>query len=108
MLTVVAFVVALGLLIAVHEYGHYRMASACGVKVLRFSVGFGKPLCVAAERQGSPPNLSRRLPAGRLVRMLDEREGRSPEERIWPSTRNPCARVPPWWRADLRPTCCWP
>ena len=44
MLTVVAFFVALGLLIAVHEYGHYRVAVACGVKVLRFSVGFGKPL----------------------------------------------------------------
>ena len=38
MLTVVAFFVALGLLIAVHEYGHYRVAVACGVKVLRFSV----------------------------------------------------------------------
>jgi regulator of sigma E protease len=44
MTTILAFVLALGLLIAVHEYGHYRMARACGVKVLRFSVGFGKPL----------------------------------------------------------------
>ena len=44
LLTLVAFVVALGLLIAAHEYGHYRVAVACGVKVLRFSVGFGKPL----------------------------------------------------------------
>jgi regulator of sigma E protease len=44
MLTIVAFLVALGLLIAVHEYGHYRVAVACGVKVLRFSVGFGKTL----------------------------------------------------------------
>ena len=44
MLTVVAFFVALGFLIAIHEYGHYRVAVACGVKVLRFSVGFGKPL----------------------------------------------------------------
>ena len=44
MLTLVAFVVALGLLIAVHEYGHYRVAVACGVKVLRFSIGFGKTL----------------------------------------------------------------
>ena len=42
MLTVLAFVSALALLIAVHEYGHYRMAVACGVKVLRFSVGLGK------------------------------------------------------------------
>jgi len=44
MLTIVAFVVALGILIAVHEYGHYRVAVACGVKVLRFSVGFGKTI----------------------------------------------------------------
>ena len=41
MVTVIAFVVALAILIAVHEYGHYRGAVACGVKVLRFSVGFG-------------------------------------------------------------------
>ncbi len=51
MLTVVAFFVALGLLIAIHEYGHYRVAVACGVKVLRFSVGFGKPL-FTWKRQG--------------------------------------------------------
>ena len=44
MLTIVAFIVALGLLVAIHEYGHYRMAIACGVRVLRFSVGFGKTL----------------------------------------------------------------
>ena len=37
-----AFIVTLGLLIVIHEYGHYRVAVACGVKVLRFSVGFGK------------------------------------------------------------------
>lgn len=44
MLTLPAFIVAIALLIAIHEYGHYRMAVACGVKVLRFSIGFGKPL----------------------------------------------------------------
>ena len=55
MLTVVAFIVALGLLIAVHEYGHYRVAVACGVKVLRFSVGFGKTLCQLAAASASIP-----------------------------------------------------
>ena len=63
MLTIVAFLVALGLLIAVHEYGHYRVAVACGVKVLRFSVGFGKPLlrwavlyaCLTNGRPRCPP-----------------------------------------------------
>ena len=44
MLTVIAFIVALALLIAVHEYGHYRVAVACGVQVQRFSIGFGKTL----------------------------------------------------------------
>ena len=42
--TLVAFIVALGVLIVVHEYGHYLVARVCGVKVLRFSVGFGRPL----------------------------------------------------------------
>ncbi|MEO0003880.1 MAG: hypothetical protein RLZZ22_1572, partial [Pseudomonadota bacterium] len=44
MLTLLAFVAALALLIAVHEWGHYRMALACGVKVLRFAIGFGPVL----------------------------------------------------------------
>jgi regulator of sigma E protease len=74
MTTLIAFVVALGLLIAVHEYGHYRVAVACGVKVLRFSVGFGKPL-LRWQRQGSPTEFVLCwLPLGGYVRMLDERE----------------------------------
>jgi regulator of sigma E protease len=74
MMTLIAFVVALGLLIAVHEYGHYRMAVACGVKVLRFSVGFGKPL-LRWQRPGSPTEfVLGALPLGGYVRMLDERE----------------------------------
>jgi regulator of sigma E protease len=75
MTTLIAFVVALGLLIAVHEYGHYRMAVACGIKVLRFSVGFGKPL-LRWQRKGSPTEFVLcMLPLGGYVRMLDEREG---------------------------------
>jgi regulator of sigma E protease len=74
MTTILAFVLALGLLIAVHEYGHYRMARACGVKVLRFSVGFGKPL-LTWRRPGSPTEfVLGALPLGGYVRMLDERE----------------------------------
>lgn len=74
MLTLVAFVLALGLLIAVHEYGHYRMAVACGVKVLRFSIGFGKPL-LTWHPKGSPTEFVLcALPIGGYVRMLDERE----------------------------------
>ena len=44
MTTLVAFLAALALLIAVHEWGHYRVARACGVRVLRFSIGFGRVL----------------------------------------------------------------
>ena len=79
MLTVVAFVVALGLLIAVHEYGHYRVAVACGVKVLRFSLGFGKVLYrwqpkLQKDGQTTEFVLSA-FPLGGYVKMLDEREG---------------------------------
>ncbi len=74
MLTVVAFVVALGLLIAVHEYGHYRVAVACGVKVLRFSIGFGKVLA-RWQPKGSPTEfVLSAFPLGGYVKMLDERE----------------------------------
>ena len=74
MLTVIAFIVALGVLIAVHEYGHYRVAVACGVKVLRFSVGFGKPL-LRWQPKGSPTEfVLGAFPLGGYVRMLDERE----------------------------------
>lgn len=75
MLTLVAFVVALGFLIAVHEYGHYRVAVACGVKVLKFSVGFGKPI-YTRRLKNSPTEFSiGLLPLGGYVKMLDEREG---------------------------------
>jgi regulator of sigma E protease len=74
MLTVVAFIVALGLLIAIHEYGHYRMAVACGVKVLRFSIGFGQTL-LRWQPKGSPTEFTLcAFPLGGYVRMLDERE----------------------------------
>src|SRR5450830_450047 len=79
MLTVIAFIVALGLLIAIHEYGHYRVAVACGVKVLRFSIGFGKTL-VRWQRKGSSTEFALCVfPVGGYVKMLDEREAPVPE-----------------------------
>lgn len=82
MLTLIAFVGALAILIAVHEYGHYRVAVACGVKVLRFSVGFGKPI-LRWRPKGSPTEfVIGAIPLGGFVRMLDEREAPvAPEER---------------------------
>ncbi|MCZ2496625.1 RIP metalloprotease RseP [Xylophilus sp. Kf1] len=74
LMTVCAFLVALALLIAVHEYGHYRMARACGVKVLRFSIGFGMTI-IRWRRRGSPTEFAiGLLPLGGYVKMLDERE----------------------------------
>lgn len=82
MLTVLAFVVALGVLIAVHEYGHYRVAVAFGVKVLRFSVGFGKPLLRWRSKASGTEFVLAAFPLGGYVRMLDEREAPvAPEER---------------------------
>lgn len=84
MLTVLAFIVALGVLIAVHEYGHYRVAVACGVKVLRFSVGFGHTLFRWKPRRQRPGQDTEfvigAFPLGGYVRMLDEREAPVPPE----------------------------
>jgi len=94
MLTVVAFLVALGLLIAVHEYGHYRVAVACDVKVLRFSIGFGKVLVRWKPRRQRPGQdtefVISAFPLGGYVRMLDEREGEvPPHEREWAFNNRP-------------------
>ena len=84
--TILAFLVALGLLIAVHEWGHYRVAVACGVKVLRFSVGFGRTLYRWKPRRPRPGQDTEfvigAFPLGGYVKMLDEREGPvAPHER---------------------------
>lgn len=79
---VVAFVFALGVLITFHEFGHFWVARRCGVKILRFSIGFGKPIY---KRLFGPDNsefVIAALPLGGYVKMLDEREVEVlPEER---------------------------
>jgi len=75
MVTILAFFLTLGVLIVVHEYGHYRVAVACGVKVLRFSVGFGRVLWRRQPRPDGTEFVVCALPFGGYVRMLDEREG---------------------------------
>ena len=77
-ITVLAFLLTIGILIVVHEWGHYRMARACGVKVLRFSVGFGKVLWRRQRTPDSTEFVLAALPLGGYVRMLDEREGAVP------------------------------
>ncbi|MEY8879329.1 MAG: RIP metalloprotease RseP [Leptothrix sp. (in: b-proteobacteria)] len=73
MITVLAFLLTLGVLIVVHEWGHYRVARACDVKVLRFSIGFGRTLW--RRQRGETEWVLGMLPLGGYVKMLDEREG---------------------------------
>jgi regulator of sigma E protease len=73
--TLVAFVVALGILIVVHEYGHYLAARLCKIKVLRFSVGFGRAVVRWRSRPDGTEWVIAAVPFGGYVKMLDEREG---------------------------------
>ena len=82
MITLAAFIVAIGLLIAIHEYGHFQVARWCGVKVLRFAIGFGRPLLRWKGKNQETEFALCLLPLGGYVKMLDEREGPvAPEER---------------------------
>ena len=74
---IVGTLVALGVLVTFHEYGHFWVARRCGVKVLRFSVGFGTPLVRWHDRQGTEFVIAA-IPLGGYVKMLDEREGDVP------------------------------
>jgi len=74
-------IVSLGVLVTFHEFGHYWVARRCGVRVLRFSVGFGKALWLRRGRDGTEYAIAA-IPLGGYVRMLDEREGEVPPEQI--------------------------
>ncbi len=76
--TVLAMLVTLGILVTIHEYGHFWVARRCGIKVLRFSVGFGKPLVRWRDKQDTEYVIAA-IPLGGYVSMLDEREADVPE-----------------------------
>jgi len=71
----------LAILVAVHEYGHFWVARRCGVKVLRFSIGFGKSLYSWRDKLGTEYSIAA-IPLGGYVKMLDEREGEVPEAEL--------------------------
>jgi regulator of sigma E protease len=71
LVTVLAFLITLGVLITFHELGHYWVARWCGVRVLRFSIGFGRVLIKRVDRHGTEWALSA-IPLGGYVKMLDE------------------------------------
>ncbi len=72
---VLAFLLALGALITIHEFGHFWVARKMGVKVLRFSIGFGKPLLRKVGKKDQTEYVLAAIPLGGYVKMLDEREG---------------------------------
>jgi regulator of sigma E protease len=75
LLSVVAFIIAIGILVTIHEFGHYWVARKMGVKVLRFSIGFGKPLWKKVAGEDATEYVLAAIPLGGYVKMLDEREG---------------------------------
>ena len=77
-----AFIVALGVLITFHEFGHFWVARKCGVKILRFSIGFGRPLSKRCYGDDRTELVVAALPLGGYVRMLDEREAPVPEPEL--------------------------
>jgi regulator of sigma E protease len=75
LLSILAYIVTLGVLVTVHEYGHFWVARRLGVKVLRFSIGFGRPLYSRTFGRDATEFTLCAVPLGGYVRMLDEREG---------------------------------
>ncbi len=81
MSTLFSFILAISILVVIHEFGHFLVARRCGVKVLRFSVGFGKPLWSYTDKLGTEFSIAP-IPLGGYVKMLDEREGEVKAEEL--------------------------
>ena len=78
--TIIAFIIALGVLITFHEFGHYLVARWSGVKVLRFCIGFGQPIFRKRLGKDQTEWVVAAIPLGGYVKMLDENEGQVPHE----------------------------
>jgi regulator of sigma E protease len=92
------FIVALGILVAVHEFGHYWVARKLGVKVLRFSIGFGRPLWVRRAGPDDTEYMLAAIPLGGYVKMLDENEDENVPEHELSRAFN---RQPLWKRSAI-------
>ena len=93
-----ALIVTLGLLVTIHELGHFVIARWSGVKVLRFSVGFGRPIWSRLDKHGTEFVIAR-IPFGGYVRMLDDREP-EPVGEIRPGDKAYLS-VSVWWRIAI-------
>ena len=97
LITLGAFLVTLGVLVSFHEYGHFLAARLCGVKVLRFALGFGKPLFTFRARNGTEWVLAS-IPLGGYVKLLD---GRDSQQSIPDKDRSESFDVKPLWQRSL-------
>ncbi|MCR9277495.1 MAG: RIP metalloprotease RseP [Pseudomonadaceae bacterium] len=91
-----SFLAALGILVAIHELGHYLIARLSGVHITRFAIGFGRPLFTMTDKRGTEFSLAA-IPLGGYVRMLDEREGPVPQALAERSFN----RLSVWWRMAI-------
>lgn len=94
-----AFIVTLGVLVTFHEYGHYLVARWSGVRILKFSVGFGKALWSRQDRHGTEFVIAA-IPLGGYVRMLDERDPQQKDLEIGPDDRS-FNQLSVWWRMAI-------
>ena len=93
---ILAFVVAIGILVAVHEFGHFWVARRLGIRVLRFSIGFGKPLWQRVAGADQVEYVIAAIPLGGYVKLLDEREGN-----VLPSEASRAFNRQPIWKRIL-------
>jgi len=97
LITLAAFLVTLGVLVSFHEFGHFLAARLCGVKVLRFALGFGKPLFTYHASNGTEWVLAS-IPLGGYVKLLDGRD----REQIIPAQERPQSfDVKPLWQRSM-------
>ena len=94
LITLAAFFVTLGVLVSFHEYGHFLAARLCGVKVLRFALGFGKPLFTYQAKNGTEWVIAS-IPLGGYVKLLD---GRDSTQKISAQERSQSFDVKPLWQ----------
>ncbi len=80
MLTLIAFIITIGVIVTIHEYGHFQVARWCGIKVLRFSIGFGKPIFKKTFGRDNTEFVIAAIPLGGYVKMLDEYELKAERE----------------------------
>ena len=95
--TLLYFLITIGILVSFHEFGHYSAARMCGVKVLRFAVGFGKPLLTLKSKSGTEWVIAA-IPLGGYVKLLD---GRDSEQQISPEEQAVAFDTQPLWQRSF-------